>query len=363
MSKVLFTPVTYDKFDADQSLPPRFERLLDKMAADMGLADAVNGKLTAVKMHVGRRIGFTTIHPLFVKILVDKLKGWGAKVYLTDQTVEGCRARGYTEEYFGCPIVDVCGVTSKYYYEEHVSFRSLKNIDIGGNIKDADVLIDLSHVKGHQTCAYGGAVKNIAMGCVTDRTRGQIHSLEGSLIWDGEKCTHCGACIDSCNHFANKFDDNGVYTVDETLCTTCRHCVGVCPTGAVQLTDARYGDFQTGMALCTEKVLSTFAPGSVFYINFLMNITALCDCWGMSLPALTPDYGIAASQDIVGIEKACIDTIKLEDLNMNALPKGYQLFPGDNLFQAVHGRDPYVQLRELEKLGLGSLQYDLETIY
>jgi uncharacterized Fe-S center protein len=356
-SKVLFSSVKFDKYDADVTLPARFGRLLDRM----GMEAVVKDKLTAVKMHLGLGMGYTTIHPLFVKILIDKLKKFGAKVYITDQNVSEPLNRGYSPDYFGVPLEYVCGVTGKYIYEKEVDFKTFKNLDVGGNIHDAEVLINLSHVKGHGACGYGGACKNIAMGCVTDRTRGQIHSLEGGLDWNEGLCTHCELCIHSCNHHANYFD-NGKYQVFFHHCTYCQHCVKVCPAGALTMDANRYVDFQYGMALCTDMVLQRFKPGHVFYINFLMNITALCDCWGFSTPALVPDIGVMASQDIVAIEQASLDAIKVEDLIPNGVPQGMELRATGHLLERLHGKDPQVQINELEKRGLGTTKYEIEEV-
>jgi uncharacterized protein len=360
-SQVLFSSVEYDRFSPDVTLPAKFQRLIDSM----GLEKVVKGKLTAIKMHLGSRIGYTTIHPLFVKILVDKLKSYGAKVYITDQDdgrFTDTKSRGYTLDYLEVPIVPVCGTTNKYVYEKNVDFKTFKNVDIGGNVCDADVFINLSHVKGHGTCGYGGACKNIAMGCVTDRTRQQIHGLEGGLDWDKGLCIHCGQCIESCNHRANKFDENDEYDINFHHCTYCQHCVKVCPVSAIKMDSSRYEDFQTGMAICTEEVLKAFKPENVFYINFLTNITALCDCWGLSTPALVPDIGIMASQDIVAIERACLDAIKNENLIQAGVPKGHLMKTEGHLFERLHGKNPYVQVNELEKRGLGSQAYLIEEI-
>ncbi|MCL1819317.1 MAG: DUF362 domain-containing protein [Oscillospiraceae bacterium] len=358
MSKILFASVEFNKYEWGQTLPQKFSRLVEKM----GLQDVVKDKLVAIKMHVGRGIGFTTIHPMFVKTLIDKVKEYGGKPFVTDQTVDGAESRGYTAEALGAPIVDVCGVTGKYYYPLDVDFKSFKNADIAGHIKDADVLIDLSHVKGHGACGYGGACKNLAMGAVTDRTRQQIHGLEGEIIWNSETCTRCKKCVESCNHYANSFDKDGNYQVFMHHCTNCQHCVKVCPNGSIFIDDKNYADgykdFQKGMALCTQKVLESFEPGHVFYINFLMNITAVCDCWGISTPSLVPDIGVMASTDMVAIERASIDAIKIENLLTNGVPGGGDLSGGTgHLFERLHGKNPYLQLDELERLGLGSQEY------
>jgi uncharacterized protein len=356
-AKILFSPITFDSYSANQTLPSRFERMLDKME----LEKVVKGKLTAIKMHVGREIGFTTIHPLFVKILVDKLKAAGAKVYITDQAVEGSRRRGYTEEFLGVPILDAEGFLGKYKYEKLVDHKTFKNVDIAGYINDAEVMINLSHVKGHGVCGYGGACKNIAMGCVSDRTRHQIHGLEGGLEWDESKCEHCNLCIESCNHKACSFKAEK-FSVFYHNCTVCQHCVKTCPTQAITLNAANYEEFQKGMALCTEEVLKTFEPGNVLYINFLTNLTALCDCWGLSLPAFAPDIGIMASDDIVAIEKACVDAIKVENLLPNGVPQGVELGTKGHLLERIHGKNPYVQIDELEKRGLGTQEYEIEEV-
>jgi uncharacterized Fe-S center protein len=262
--KILFASVNYEKYDASVTLPSKFGRLLDQTH----LKNRVKDRWTAIKMHLGRYIGYSTIHPLFVKILIDKLKEYGAKPYITDQEVTNAKARGYSEDYLGVPIVPVCGVTGKYYVEKQVDFKSFKNLDIGGNILEAEVLIDLSHVKGHGACGYGGACKNIAMGCVTDRTRQQLHGLEGGISWDESLCTHCELCVNNCNHYANKFTSEGKYEVFYHHCTYCQHCVKVCPSGAITMDTNRFADFQIGMALCTDEILKHFPKENIFFINF-----------------------------------------------------------------------------------------------
>ncbi len=353
LSTVHFASVAYDKYDKSATLPSKFGRMLSQIDLSK-----MKGKSVAIKMHVGRAIGFTTIHPLFVKILVDHVKALGGKPFITDQSVRDARVRGYTEEYLGCPIVDVCGLLGKYFYPRDVDYKNFKNVDVGGHIHDADYMIDLSHVKGHGSCGYGGACKNIAMGCVTDRTRSQIHNLEGGISWDKEKCTHCELCVSSCNHDANYFEDDE-YTINFHHCTFCQHCVKVCPTGAITMNDSAFDDFQTGMALCTSEVLKAFDLDHVYYINFMTNITALCDCWGLSTPALVPDIGIVASSDIVAIERSCLDMIKTESFIPSGAPEGYVMGKSGHLFERLHGKNPFVQLDKLQACGLGSQKYDL----
>ncbi len=224
------------------------------------------------------------------------------------------------------------------------------------------MLIDFSHVKGHGTCGYGGACKNLAMGCVTQATRRDIHGLEGGINWDEKACDQCETCIDECRYEANKFTDEGIYELFFHHCTLCQHCVEVCPNNALTFSTKSFLDFQKGMAIATEEVLKNFSKENVFYINVLLNITMLCDCWGMSTPSLVPDIGILASDDLVAIEKASLDMIKSEELLPNSLPEGRELREGKHLFEKIWGKDPFVQITELEKKGLGSIDYEIKEV-
>jgi len=94
----------------------------------------------------------------------------------------------------------------------------------------------------------------------------------------------------------------------------------------------------------------------------LLSITALCDCWGMTTPSLVPDIGIMASDDIVAVERASLDAIRMEDLIPVGVPQGMELSGVGHLFQQLHGKDPYVQLEALESQGLGTQEYEIEQV-
>jgi uncharacterized Fe-S center protein len=359
-SKVYFSNMAYSAYEADQTLPHKMERQL-KVS---GLRDRVKDKNIAIKIHVGSEVGYSTIPPVFMRILAAFIKEHGGNCFFVDHYIASRHPehRGYTQESLGAPVLEAAGHLGKYLYTREVNHKGFKHVDIAGLVHDADFLINFSHVKGHGCCSYGGAVKNIAMGCVSDRTRREQHGLEGGLTWDEAKCVHCNACVEACNHKANSFDDSGKYSINFHNCTLCQHCYKVCPVGAISLTDSSYYDFQKGLAICTKTVLDTFEPGNVFYINLLLQITAMCDCWGITTPALVPDIGVMSSWDIMAIETASLDQIKYEKLNPEGVPDGIVLGDHGHLFERLHGKDPYSQLRFLEELGLGKGEYALEMV-
>ena len=81
---------------------------------------------------------------------------------------------------------------------ELLAKSNIPQMHVAEEIGKAEALIDFSHVKGHGSCGYGGAMKNLSMGCVDQATRGALHGLEGGLEWDQEKCTLCRTCEENC---------------------------------------------------------------------------------------------------------------------------------------------------------------------
>lgn len=359
-SPILFAPFAPRTLEPKDSIGARWPQLLEKL----DLAAAVKGKRTAIKMHLGGGSGFSTIHPYFVRKLVQAVRAAGAKeVFVTEipDFVRSAAERGYTSETIGCALVPASGTSDRYAYTRPIepAFLSLKEVHLSGEIVDAEALIDLSHVKAHGACGFGGASKNLSMGCVTHVTRGALHALEGGLDWAKEKCTGCRVCEENCPNGAITVNDKGEWSVFYHNCKFCQHCVLICPEKAITMVGGRYRDFQKGMALTTSQILKTFAPENTLFISFIMDVTIFCDCWGMTTPSLIPDVGVVAGRDIVAIERATLDLIRTEDLIPGAMPEDFELGSTGHLFERIHRKDPYAIAEELETLGHGSRSYEL----
>lgn len=365
MPELLFSSAHVRRIDRNDTLPARFRRMLEQ--AD--LRDRFSGKRVAIKMHVGHDIGFYTIHPLFVKMVVDAVRAAGGYPFLTDGSfsTDSAVVRGYTNEVVGARVVGAGGEHDRYYYQRPTDVPGLPTVDICGNIVDADAMLVLSHGKGHGMTGFGGAIKNIAMGCVSYRTRGDIHTLMGShFSWDAELCNHCEQCAAGCPTGAVQFDADGNVSINAHHCRFCNHCVTSCPSGALTMEEAdeKYRLFQAGMAAVVKATLATFDPGSVYYVTMLTNITPLCDCWGFSTPPIVPDIGALAGDCPVAIDAAAIDMVLPENLILGNVPD--QLLPlafdEGHLFRRIHGKDPYVQIRQCEAAGVGDAAYTLKDV-
>ncbi|MFC1564785.1 DUF362 domain-containing protein [candidate division KSB1 bacterium] len=359
---VYFADIAVENLEQKKTLPDKFRRMLGRFK----LREKVDGKKVAIKMHFGSGIGYTTIHPVFIRILVEELKKAGAiQIAVMDRRPEDGVARGYTPEVLGCNVISAFGETGSYLYKEKVGFKELDYAFFGGETVDCDYFIDLSHIKGHGSCGFGGAMKNIAMGVVPDKTRMKLHHLEGGISYDPEKCDMCKKCIESCPNDAiwlkGSKKDKRINMFHN--CTYCQHCILICPNHALDVDDRKFTDFSKGMARVTKAFLKKFDPENLLFINFLLDITIFCDCWGFSTASLVPDIGIVASQDMVAAETASLDMIKTENLLPNGMPKNHELLEGDgHLFERIHAKDPYHMLHELEKIYDCSTKYELKEV-
>jgi uncharacterized protein len=362
-SELLFTGYRSANLEPKNTIGAKWIRLLEKL----DLAPAVKGKRTAIKVHLGGGYGFTSIRPYFMRKMVDAVKSAGAReVFLTDSwdAVRHAAERGYTAETVGCPLVPVSGSDDGYVVKRKLAspVKTLRGVALAGEIVNAEALVDFSHVKGHGACGYGGASKNLSMGCVDHATKQALHSLEGGLDWDREKCTLCRSCEENCPNGAISFDKENEFTAFYHDCKFCQHCVLICPQKAIRMVGGAYRDFQKGMAETAAEVLSTFPRENVVFVNMLMDITVFCDCWGMSTPSLVPDIGILAGRDIVAIEQASLDLIRTEDLIPRSLPPGWDLGGEGHLFQRIHRKDPYAVVEFLADLGWGSREYSISEV-
>ncbi|MCX7848467.1 MAG: DUF362 domain-containing protein [bacterium] len=359
VAEVLFASVRVERLEPELTLPAKFERMLKEFE----LAKGVKGKQVGIKMHFGGGTGYTTIPPVFVRILVEELKKAGAgRIKVMDDNPASGIARGYTREVLGCEVVSCFGASGRYVYREEIGYQTVDEALFGGEAVDCEYFIDLAHVKGHGDCGFGGSIKNIAMGVVPGDTRGKLHRLEGGIVYDEGRCTRCGKCVKECRNNAISFTEGKRVEIFFHHCTYCQHCVLICPEGALRMEGRRYEDFVHGMALVTDKFLERFKAEQLLFINVLLNITIFCDCWGMSTAALVPDIGIMASRDICAVEMASLDAIKTEKLLVEGLPKGRELREGGHLFERIHGKDPYLMVRRLSELRGGSLEYRLREI-
>jgi hypothetical protein len=314
------------------------------------------GDIAAVKIHWGEKGNKTHIKPEYVKAVVDKIKELGGKPFITDTTtlydnqrhdavssLAVAREHGFTEEKIGAPIIVADGIYGFSGIKIKISGHELNEIEVAQGIYEADFLISLAHVKGHLLTGFGGAIKNLGMGCVTKNGKRSQH-LVNLPQWSHGNCVQCRKCVDACRYGALKFDENEKFAIDEDKCWACLRCVFACPNDALKFTGEGKIHLQYRLSDACSGVLKKFKNNSVF-INCAVNITKECDCSGGRNPIVMPDIGFFASDDIVAVDSASLDF-------MNRHKK----------FSDIHGIDPEIQVKAAESIGLGTRKYELIEI-
>ena len=334
------------------------------------VADVVSaGDSVAVKVHMGEYGGSTYLRPPIVRRVCDLIKEAGGRPFVTDTTtlypagrftaskyLATAARNGFTEESLGAPVVIADGEQG-YDGEwvdvpKQVSDCPLHKVKIGKKIFDADSLIVLSHVKGHEQAGFGGSIKNVAMGCVTKESKAAQHRANRAII-DISKCNGCGQCVEACPFKALSLVEEKMVRDDEK-CMDCSHCLYLCSEGVYSLPPGAKERFQVSLAHAAAGVLGQF-HSKVAFINFVQDVTRLCDCVAPSGSPVVPDIGILASADVVAIDKASLDLIA------QSKPLGkFASISSPDILGRINGTDSLIQIRTAQELGLGKMAYQLK---
>ncbi|MHA2253159.1 MAG: DUF362 domain-containing protein [Candidatus Kariarchaeaceae archaeon] len=371
-SKVYYGSLLHGKNSPSAAIATK----LDKIIELLDFSTIEKKDKVAIKMHLGFRDGYQTVPVFFVRRVVQAVKDAGGYPFVTDNPTAVYNAvnRGYTQETCGCPIVPIAGIKDEYKYETKIDYQGVDSLDMCGALHDADVLIDLTHSKGHGCNGYGGAIKNLALGAYTGPTRWKkIHGIEQSIpYWNPEKCTpeHAKFMVENCPYDAMKYDeDKNELKIAFCMCKSCMECVNDSDHDCLQIKQENFSAFQEMMAISTKHVVDTFDKDKRFYLNFALQITASCDCMGMGMPVVVNDIGILGSRDIVSVDVATLDLINKSGLIYEAVPPVFKHVNTDTTlkmhpFQRIHGpmKDPYICLDYAEKLEMGSTKYELVEV-
>jgi len=314
----------------------------------------------AIKLHFGEYGNFGAVNPRFICFFVDKIKEQGGMPFITDTNTlyagHRCNSidhlnlairHGFTPGVINAPLIIADGLLGQNEVPVEINQELTKTAYIASDIYNSEAILAISHFTGHIETGFGAAIKNIGMGCASRKGKMEMHSNTIPKI-RLERCTGCGRCIKWCQVEAISIVNKKAY-IDVNKCTGCSQCISVCPFKAIGI------NWNAGSENLSEKIVnyvyavSLNKKGKMFFINFLNNITALCDCTPMHGERIIPDIGILFSDDIVAIDRASVDLV-----NEKA---GKDLFK--NLYPKTDWRK---QLQYAESLGLGNQKYELIKI-
>jgi uncharacterized Fe-S center protein len=372
MPTVYFSTARTLRWDYRHSIPGKLETLLATMELSKRLE---KDEWVAIKTHWGSHGAFRIVPPVMIRKIVDAVKGAGAKPFVTDTVrimgldyIEVANQNGLNHLSCGAPVVLADGL----YGKDSILVKAgpiLGEISVASAIHDVPAMIVCSHTKGHINSGYAGALKNLAMGCVSARHRahgwkkgrGNMHCHgELGIQWNPEVCTFCGQCKNICPLHAIDFN-SGTFAVDESNCWHCGRCSRVCQEGALTLPQDDE-TFQKSLAEAAAAVLSTFKQGKVIYVNFLFQIQPECDCMPVADVPVIQDQGIMISDDIVAVEQASLDMLRAAPPLPQSAAEEAGIRSGENVMFKLNPRPMQRQIDEAEKLGLGTKKYKLVKV-
>jgi uncharacterized Fe-S center protein len=353
-----------------RNLLDKVGELLDKVE----LPSRVKSKGTvAIKLHFGERGNTAYVRPVFLRRIVERVRAAGGNPFLTDtNTLYGGSRRnavshlitaeenGFAISVVGAPLIIADGLMGNAAVRVPIAGRIYQEVSIAHAIFYADALVVVTHVKGHELSGFGGAIKNLGMGCASREGKLNQHSTLGPAI-KRKTCVGCKTCVSWCAYGAIEMRDKKAF-INPDRCVECGECIVICPEGAIQIQwNEAAPAFQRKMVEYALGALKNKEKRTTF-ISFITQVSPFCDCYGNSDTPLVGDIGVLASDDPVAIDQAAIDLVNAQPGNPSS-PYTKDLAPGADKFRAVHHEvDGTVQLAYGEEMGLGQRGYDLVNI-
>lgn len=367
-SKVYFTDF---RTRVGVSLTEKLQRLIKKA----GITDIdMDGKFVAIKMHFGELGNLSYLRPNYAKAVADVVKECGGKPFLTDcntlypgsrknalEHLDCANINGFNTITTGCQIIIGDGLRGTDDITVPVrNGEYCKEAYIGRAVMDADIFISLTHFKGHESTGFGGAIKNIGMGCGSRAGKMHQHNSGKPIVHD-DLCRGCRRCAKECGSDAITYE-NGKAVINQDICKGCGRCIGACAFDAIENQNWNANEILGRKMAEYSQAVCDGRP--TFHISLVRDISPNCDCHGENDAPILPDVGIFASFDPVALDQACVDAC----LHATPMPNS-QL--SDNLADPHwhHHHDNFLDsnpnvrwketLEHAEKIGLGTREYEL----
>ena len=370
-AKVYFTDFR-TKANGD-GLPTKLKKLIKKA----GIADLkLDGKFVAIKLHFGELGNISYLRPNYARAVVDVVKELGGKPFLTDCNTlyPGSRKNaiehlycawenGFTPLTVGCPILIGDGLKGTDDVEVPVEGGEyVKKAKIGRAVMDADVFISLNHFKGHEMTGFGGAIKNIGMGCGSRAGKCEQH-VSGKVRIKEALCRGCKRCQFQCANNALIYNKETLkMSVNTDNCVGCGRCIAACNFDAISSSD--YHAPQLLNYKMAEYAKAVIDGRPHFHISLVLDISPNCDCHPENDAPILPNIGMFVSKDPLALDQACVDAC------LAATP-----MPGSQLYDRMQRPDFHDHhdhfknstpeseykscLEHAEKIGIGTREYEL----
>ncbi len=362
-AKVFYTDL---RTRGGMTLPQKLHRLIDK--AGMGSID-FKDKYVAIKIHFGELGNLAYLRPNYAKVVVDYIQQRGGKAFLTDcntlyvgsrknalDHLDTAYENGFSPFSTNCHVLIADGLKGDDDIEVPVEGGvHVKNAKIGRAIMDADMVISLSHFKGHESTGFGGSLKNLGMGCGSRRGKMEMHNAGKPLIIE-EECIGCGMCSKQCAHGAITIA-NKKASIDHNKCVGCGRCISQCNRDAVVSSDDERNDILNEKIAEYAKAVVDGRPQ--FHISLVIDISPYCDCHAENDLPILPDVGMFASFDPVALDVACADACNRQPEIPGSHLAEHQKISQDHFINNHPTTDWKTSIAHGKKLGLGTDEYEI----
>lgn len=348
---------------------------LKKLCRKAGMMDIdMDGKFVAVKMHFGELGNIAYLRPNYARAVAELIKEKNGIPFLTDcntlypgsrrsapEHLDCAAINGFNPITTGCQIIIGDGLRGTDDIDVPVpNGEFCKTAHIGRAVMDADIFISLTHFKGHEMTGFGGAIKNIGMGCGSRAGKMDQHN-DGKPHVDQELCRGCGRCARECGSDAISYEDHKAF-IDENICKGCGRCIGACAYNAISNDNENAAEI-----LCCKmaEYASAVCHGRpAFHISLINDVSPNCDCHCENDAPILPNIGMFASFDPIALDQACADAcLKASPLpnsqlsdNLNRPGWNWQHDNFKDNNPAIHWKET---LEHGEKIGLGTRDYEL----
>ena len=363
-SKVYYCDMHTGRMD----LPEKLKFLMRK--AGFEDIDFTN-KYAAIKIHFGEPGNLAYLRPNYAKVVCDYVKELGGKAFLTDcntlyvggrknalDHLDSAYTNGYNPFQTGVHTIIADGLKGTDEELVPVNGEYVKEAKIGQAIMDADIVISLNHFKGHELTGFGGALKNLGMGCGSRAGKMEMHSAgKPSVVQD--LCIGCGQCIKICAHDAPTITDHKA-SINHDKCVGCGRCIGVCPKDAIKASMDEANDILNYKIAEYTKAVVDGRP--CFHISLVIDVSPYCDCHSENDIAIVPDVGMFASFDPVALDQACADAVNKQPATANSILHKHGHEHHDHFTDVSPETNWKSCLEHAEKIGLGTHEYELIEI-